>query len=115
MMKFSPKLKPEISNFFDLCQGRTLQFYSTSGAKIETRQSVNNAFEEKTFYKISFDYDADTVKSIKKIPGAAYQSSGKFWTAPKSSELEVQEFTEQYCFTHVTEITFDKEEEKDIK
>ncbi len=99
----------QIKEIFENCKGRLLPTWRGTSLNDSTNTisrarlmpgGVGNDFI------IRFNYDDSMKEKVKKLQGARWNSSGKFWSVPGSSEEQVVEFGKHHWF--ILNITGDK-------
>jgi len=87
--------KFQLSEYFDKCEGRMVgEFNWRRSGEIKKQPFGNNQF----YFIIEFEFSADIVEAVKKIPGRKYNPNEKHWGVPSKYEAEVLKFAKEQRF-----------------
>jgi cold shock CspA family protein len=87
--------KFQLSEYFDKCEGRMVGEYNWKRyGEIRKQPFGNNQF----YFIIEFEYDADIVEAVKKIPGRKYNPDEQHWGVPSKYEAEILKFAKEQRF-----------------
>ncbi len=84
-----------LANYFEKCLGRlTAEYNWNRNGEISKVKYGDNKF----YYAISFEYDANLVEAVKSLPGRKWNNETKVWGVPSQYETEVLNFAKEYRF-----------------
>lgn len=84
-----------LANYFEKCLGRlTAEYNWNRNGEISKVKYGDNKF----YYAIAFEYDANIVEAVKSLPGRKWNNETKVWGVPSQYETEVLNFAKKYRF-----------------
>ena len=84
-----------LANYFEKCLGRlTAEYNWNRNGEISKAKYGDNKF----YYAISFEYDANLVEAVKSLPGRKWNNETKVWGVPSQYETEVLNFAKEHRF-----------------
>ena len=94
-LNFNKKYRFKIADLFEKCTGRLEAKYDWNTAGTLRKLPFG---DNKYYYVLDFEYNADLVEKVKKIPGRRWYTNKKNWGIPATSKEAVYEFARNNNF-----------------
>lgn len=98
IIESTPDKKIKIGEYFDECNGYAREIIDKKDNVISKEPFVTQQGKTNYYFKITFEYDENTVNDIKNISGRKYNQVEKFWGVPLRSQKEVVDFGKKHNF-----------------
>jgi len=94
-LKLDKTRRFRLSNYFEKCLGRLTAEYNWNRNGEISKVKYG---DDKFYFAITFEYDANLVEAVKSLPGRKWNNETKVWGVPSQYETEVLNFAKKYRF-----------------